>query len=374
MGLLGGSLLAAAMSAGLVATANAQNEAGEPQIMPSGQFITPLAPTGAVFSKLNPGLKDFPGYTVGQAVKTAVSPDGTTLLVLTSGFNRLNDAQGHQVAADSNEYVFVFDLTHDSLKQTQVLQVPNTFLGLAFAPGGNQFYVSGGGDDNVHVFAKTNSVWAETGAPLELGHKHGVGIKQASYVANVAITADGKTLVAADISDNAITLIDLASRSRAGELDLRPSEVKASRSSAGERETRALSPAENGAVSAGGNAAQNSVSGGESPFGVAIKGNTTAYVSSERDREIDVVDIAQPAAPKLTARIPVLGNPNNIVLNAAQTLLLVAADNSDRVSVIDTATNRVVEDIRTTAPAGMMRGPEQLRTALFSRPTKRRSM
>jgi YVTN family beta-propeller protein len=360
MGLLGGSLLAAAMSAGLVATANAQNEAGEPQIMPSGQFITPLAPTGAVFSKLNPGLKDFPGYTVGQAVKTAVSPDGTTLLVLTSGFNRLNDAQGHQVAADSNEYVFVFDLTHDSLKQTQVLQVPNTFLGLAFAPGGNQFYVSGGGDDNVHVFAKTNSVWAETGAPLELGHKHGVGIKQASYVANVAITADGKTLVAADISDNAITLIDLASRSRAGELDLRPSEVKASRSSAGERETRALSPAENGAVSAGGNAAQNSVSGGESPFGVAIKGNTTAYVSSERDREIDVVDIAQPAAPKLTARIPVLGNPNNIVLNAAQTLLLVAADNSDRVSVIDTATNRVVEDIRTTAPAGMMRGPEQL--------------
>ena len=48
-----------------------------------------------------------------------------------------------------------------------------------------------------------------------------------------------------------------------------------------------------------------------------------------------------PAAPKLVARIPVAGNPNNILLNRAQTRLFVAADNSDRVSVIDTATNRV---------------------------------
>jgi hypothetical protein len=54
--------------------------------MPSGQIITPLAPTGAVFSRLNPGLKDFPSYTVGQAVKTVISPDGNTLLILTSGY------------------------------------------------------------------------------------------------------------------------------------------------------------------------------------------------------------------------------------------------------------------------------------------------
>ena len=105
---------------------------------------------------------------------------------------------------------------------------------------------------------------------------------------------------------------------------------------------------------------QRSAAQGESPFGVAIKGSTTAYVSSERDREIDVVDIAQPAAPKLMARVPVAGNPNNILLNLAQTRLFVAADNSDRVSVIDTATNRVIEEIRTTAPAGVLRGPEHL--------------
>ena len=114
---LASKLLAAVLFALLAASAIAQNDSAQPQRMPSGQFITPLAPAGAVFSKLNPGLKDFPSYTVGQAVKTTISPDGNTLLILTSGYNRLNDDQGNRVAADSNEYVFVFDLTHGSLRQ-----------------------------------------------------------------------------------------------------------------------------------------------------------------------------------------------------------------------------------------------------------------
>jgi DNA-binding beta-propeller fold protein YncE len=328
--------------------------------MPSGQIITPLAPTGAVFSKLNPGLKDFPDYTVGQAVKTAISPDGNTLLVLTSGYNRLNDRKGARAAADSNEYVFVFDVTHGSLKQTQVLQVPNTFFGLDFAPDGNRFYVSGGVDDNIHLFSKANGAWTETGAPMAFGHNFGTGIRQKPMVANVAVTADGRFLVAADMYDNAISIVDLARRAKVSELDLRPPKVQAAHRSASAIDSSILTAAENGAVSAGVSATPGKAFGGDSPFDVAIKGSTTAYVSSQSDREIDVVDIAQPAAPKLIARIPVAGNPNSILLNAAQTSLFVAADNSDRVSVIDTSTNRLVEDIRTTAPAGVLRGPNQL--------------
>jgi YVTN family beta-propeller protein len=359
MRLIGSNLLAAVIFAGLATPAFAQSNTPQPQMMPSGQIITPLAPPGAVFSKLNPGLKDFPSYTVGQAVKTAISPDGNTLLVLTSGYNRLNDDHGHQVAADSNEYVFVFDLTHGNLRQKQVLQVPNTFFGLAFAPGGNQFYVSGGVDDNIHVFSETNGVWAETGVPVALGHTSGSGYHQKPMVANLAVAANGEILVAADISDDFISIIDLRTRSKVTDLGLRPENLHASMKGAGGDDS-VRSAAENGAVSGVGGVAPSSAAQGESPFGVAIKGSTTAYVSSQRDREIDVVDIAQPTAPKLIARVPVAGNPNNILLNLAQTRLFVAADNSDRVSVIDTATNRIVEEIRTTAPAGVLRGPEHL--------------
>ena len=321
--------------------------------MPSGQLITPLAPKGAKFSRLNPGLKDFPDYTAGQAITTALSPDGKTLLVLTSGFNRLNDAQGHRAPADSNEYVFIFNVSHDKLRQKQVLQIPNTFFGLAFAPDGNRFYVSGGVDDDVHVFSRSKGVWAE-GEPIPLGHGRSAGYHGRPMVAGLALTADGKTLVAADIAHDAVSVIDTDRDQKIGELVLRPGEVQASGAQAG---IGIHSAAENGAVSSGAGA---DLAHGESPYGVVIQGSTTAYVSSERDREIEVIDIARPSSPRLIARIPVAGNPNNLLLNRAQTRLFVAADNSDRISVIDTATNAVIEQIRTTAPAGVLRGPAQL--------------
>jgi hypothetical protein len=48
--------------------------------------------------------------------------------------------------------VFVYDISgHPPLKK-QVLQVPNSFNGIAWHPSGREFYVSGGVDDNVHVF------------------------------------------------------------------------------------------------------------------------------------------------------------------------------------------------------------------------------
>jgi len=347
-------LLSGAFFVGPVAEAFAQDNPPQPQIMPSGQLITPLAPAGSKFSELNPGLADFPDYTAGYAVKTALSPDGNTLLVLTSGFNRLKDEQGHRIAADSNEYVFLFDVKAGHLQQKQVLQVPNTFIGLAFAPDGNRFFVSGGADDNVHVFSQKNGLWTEVGPPIQLGHTAGAGYHERPMVANLAVTADGKTLVAANIAQDSISLVDLDSNAKIGELVLRPNAVHVSSREAG---VGIHSAAENGAVSAG--SVERSAHG-RSPYGVAIRGSATAYISSERDREIDVVNIAQPASPKLIARIPVAGSPNNLLLNRARTRLYVAADNSDRVSVIDTATNRVIRQIRTTAPAGVLHGPPHL--------------
>jgi YVTN family beta-propeller protein len=343
-------LLAASLVTG---QAYGQDGSKQPDQTSSGQSITPLAPEGARYTQLNPGLKDFPDHMAGQAVKTVLSPDGKTLLVLTSGYNLLNDAQGKKDPADSNEYVFVFDVANGALRQKQVLQVPNTFVGMAFAPDGKRFFVSGGSDDDVHVFSSSNGRWTETGNPVALGHTAGAGYHQRPMVANLAVTSEGKTLVVADMAQNAISVIDLAGGEKVGELVLRPADVQVSANESG---AGIHTAAENGAVSAGAVAKAH----GGSPFGVAIRGNATAYISSEHDREIVVVDIAQPAAPKLIARIPVAGNPNNILLNRAETRLFVAADNSDQISVIDTAANRVIEEIRATAPAGVLHGGAQL--------------
>jgi hypothetical protein len=71
------AILAAAFSAG--SPALAQLNSGQPQILSTGQLITPLAPRGSSFQSLNPGLADNPEYTAGQAVQTALSPDKKTL-------------------------------------------------------------------------------------------------------------------------------------------------------------------------------------------------------------------------------------------------------------------------------------------------------
>jgi YVTN family beta-propeller protein len=303
------------------AKADHDDQGRQGTFIPTGVRITPEAAHGAIFQPLNPGLASDPTFIVGQAVTTAVSPDGRTLLILTSGYNSQNFTSGPQEGetnpAESNEYVFVFDISGGRPLQTQVLQVPNAFDGLTFNPSGKEFYVSGGPDDDVHFYDWTGSSWAESGAPIKLGHAGALALGNITPGAmGLAVTTDGKRLVVANYENDSVSLLDLASRSVLSELDLRPG---------------------NGQV------------GGEYPEWVAIAGNKTAFVSSARDREIVVVDIST-NQPVLADRIAVKGQPTRIALNPSQTRLYVAESSSDAVAVISTSTHKVLEEIGTTAP------------------------
>jgi YVTN family beta-propeller protein len=312
--------------------------AAAPVAIPTGQTITPTAAPGSVFQALNPHVPADPTYIVGQAETTAVSPDGKTLLVLTSGFNLNANAQGTAVdAATSTEFVFVFDISKGTPKQLQAVPVPNTFSGITWSPDGSSFFVAGGQDDNVHTFKRSGGVWAESGTPVALHHT-AFGVPQPAgnglfslpqlgaavgpLAAGVAVTADGHKLVVVNLENDSLSIVDLANGNTVTELDLRPGKN---------------------------NPADSGVAGGEFPFWAAVKGNDTVYVSSERDREIVVVSLAG-AKPAIATRIPVTGNPNKLVLNRAQTRLYVTADNSDRLFVIDTRTNEILSSTKTTAP------------------------
>jgi len=320
------------------------------QALPNmGQQITPLAPQGSRFMTLNPGLPDRPDWLAGQAVTTTVSPDHNTLLVLTSGYNRVY-ASGPPTppypwyGPDSNEYVFIYDISTQRPVLKQVLQIPNTYHGIVFDPSGLHFYVAGGMDDNIHTVTLNSGTWVEESpaAPkLAMAHRLGVGlnlkpngaIQINSQVgvypcaAGIAISDDRKTLVVANYYNDSITIFTggYGNWSAPEELDLRPGKS-------------ATNP-------------ERGVPGGEYPFWVAIKGggpSTTAYVSSIRDREIDVVKLA--GTPAVTARIHVKGQPNKMTLNAAETMLYVAEDQTDAVDIIDTRANEVVETIPVISP------------------------
>jgi hypothetical protein len=400
-----------------------------PQWVPNmGQSITPLAPAGSGFEFLDTGMvitdpldPEVPPveWMAGFAANSAVSPDGTTLAVLTSGYNRV--FQGVFPLHDplfSNEYVFIYNIQTGTPVFQQAVTIPNSYHGIVWDPivANHAFYVSGGmGDaafgtipvaflyrypdgtpgaanngDNIHIITQdqTTHVWSKT-AELDLGqflagppgqpplqtvwggHPSGNGlpvpndsyasVNAAVYVApcaaGVAISNDGTLLVAANYYNDSITVFggglsawqqqflpaqhDTGSLQGTGtmqgtELDLRPG---------------------------------NGLPGGEYPFWVVMTNNGppatpyTAYVSSIRDREIDVVNLENctpgtpPActiAPAVKARIPVKGQPNKMTLNQAQTLLYVAEDQSDAVDVINLQTKTVVESIPVIAPPSVL--------------------
>src|ERR1700690_590738 len=94
------------------------------QILPTGATITPSAAPGSVFVPLTTSLPDFPTYTPDGAETTAISPDGQTLLILTSGYNLNENSSGKFPGADSGEFVFVYDVSTPATPvQTQVVQL-----------------------------------------------------------------------------------------------------------------------------------------------------------------------------------------------------------------------------------------------------------
>jgi YVTN family beta-propeller protein len=346
----------------------------QPQPIPNlNQMLTPLPPEGpfgAQLALLNPGLADKPDWFVGYASSTAVSPDNKTLLVLTSGFNRVYPvipvpSPGYSTA-DSNEYVFIYDIANQTPVLTKVVQLASSYFGIVWDPASlaklsngstryTRFYVGGSAYDLVHAISMdpVSMLWSEeayASTRLVMNHNHlgnGLNVQPNGALAinsvvgvypcaaGVGISTDGNTLVVANYYNDSVTVfarLPMTAQqpdtwAQLKELDLRPGKA---------------APAPN---------AFTGVPGGEYPFWVVVKGkgNTaTAYVSSIRDREIDVVSLT--AAPAVTARIKVAGQPNKMTLNAAQSLLYVAEDQSDTVDVIDTASNKILETIPVISP------------------------
>ena len=295
--------------------------------LPSGQYITPTAATGSAFQTLNPNNPQYPSFRPDGAIATALSPDGKTLLVMTSGYNTLNDANGNLAATANSEYIFVFDVTNPRQPvQKQVLTPANTFAGLVWAPNGATFYASGGNDDQVIVYSANASGSFAQSATIPLGHnKTGIGLLQYPQTGGVAVSRDGSLLVVANTLNESVSIVSTATNKVVSEYDLRPYNTSGA----------------------------NGVAGGEYVYSVALKGAGTIYAASLRDREVVVVDIST-GTPRLVTRIPLPGNPVNMVLNQAQDTLYVAQDNSDAVAVINTGANTVVEEIDAIAPPGLL--------------------
>ncbi|HMF01883.1 MAG TPA: bifunctional YncE family protein/alkaline phosphatase family protein [Terriglobia bacterium] len=305
----------------------------------TGQYITPTALRGAAQQFLNPGLPGYPDFIAGEAVRSQLSPDGKTLAILCAGQNSLVKPDGTNDTAASTQFIFLYDVSGTHKQEpllSQVIQQTNSHVGLVFSPDGSTLYAAGGRDDVIYTYGKSGGSWVLTGLPINLAHipangmNGGLGLSVFPNASGLGISANGKTLVVANNYNDSISVIDTETRTVRYEHDLRP--------------YFANNEGKDGGV------------GGTFPFAVVVKGNSTAYVSSDRDREVVVVDISSPTSGRLIGRIKLDGNALGMTLDASGSRLFVAQDNADQVAVIDTVRNAVVAKIDARAPARMLSG------------------
>ncbi|MCL2450749.1 MAG: beta-propeller fold lactonase family protein, partial [Polyangiaceae bacterium] len=304
-------------------------------LLPTGKFVSPTAIPGSNLQLLNPQLPDYPNFIADEAVKSALSPDGNTLAIITSGYQELRLATGKKDSTNFTQYLFTYDVSGESKaapKLTQVLKQNNAFAGLIWS-GNTTLYASGGPDDKIYVYTRADAAPSSplsASGSIALGHTQGIGDQVGPNVDGLALSADGKILVAANTYNNSISVVDAASRAVVADYDLRPYNTSG----------------------------QDGVAGGEFPWAVALGDNGIAFVSSLRDREVVVVDLSAPASPKFVTRIHLAGNAYGMTFSADQSRLYVAEENSDQVAVIDTHRYAVVHTIDTRAPGRILADPK----------------
>jgi YVTN family beta-propeller protein len=332
-------------------------------LLPTGQFITPTAAPGSTIQVLATGLRTDGNADASEAVNTALSPDGKTLLVMTSGWNRnnqlpdgtaitfptLDPVTGANSGTTTNdEWVFVYQIgPHGEATKQQQITLPDTFSGLAWAPDGSRFYVSAGDDDRVYIYKSSGGQYVPDAPFILLGHNSNAtapipkydgsllkGTKAAAeapalvtgaVVSGIALSRDGKTLVATNYENDSLSIADTTTRTVT-------------------REVHFFTP--------GGTIAQ-----GEYPYDAVILSGAdgaarTAYVTSQRDDEVMVVDINSGSF----SSIPVGDQPSRLVLSRDQGKLYVLSANSDIVSVIDTARQKVVRTLQLSRPGDPYKG------------------
>ncbi len=295
------------------------NSDAAPMQLATGQYITPTAPRAAVQQLLNPGLAAYPDFVAGEAVRLALSPDGTTLAVLCAGQNSLYKTDG-TIDVDG------VDPVHLPLRRER--RAPRIAGADAGDPADQLARRSGflarrrhavrGGR---HVTTPSTptpraaGAWARS-ATIALGHAgKGVGIGVSPNAAVSASPPTARRWWSPTTTTTRSASIDTATGTIRYEHDLRPFFA--------------------------GNEGTSGGVGGTFPFAVVVKGNGTAYVSSDRDREV-VVDRHQLAdgGSSDQAHQARRQRARHDARRTTARSLFVAQDNADQVAVIDTVVQR----------------------------------
>lgn len=269
--------------------------------------------------------RQLPGQMPGKTASGTLLPNGWTLTpegaqvpVSDLPLNMVLSSDGRYLLVTTNgngeQTIDVIDLTTG--KRLQSIVVKKSWLGLAFAPNGRRFYVSGGDDNEVMLFDFVNGKATEAGKIIlgsqdyhkldEKGRTEArrKGLGEFAFPAGITVTPDGSRLYVAENLTHKVAVVNLADGSVMTKIDV-----------------------------------------GEYPYDCQVSPDgKRVYVSIWGGRSVAVLDTA---TNRVSGSIQTGDHPNDLELTRDGKTLYVANANSNTVSVIDTALMKEIEAIST---------------------------
>jgi YVTN family beta-propeller protein len=223
--------------------------------------------------------------------------------------------------------------------------VEEAFYGLTFSADGRKLFGSGAGGEVVHAFAfKDGYLGEHSTVPLRDSSLRGIP-------AGLAVSADGRTLYAANLLAHSLSVVDLAADKVVAEIALGTNAPAAPgaapRPPAASEDEAAITKRAEAAL-------EDTKSSDPFPYGCVLDERAgRLYVSLWAHAQVAVVDARQ---REIIARWATEEHPNEMLLSRSGRHLFVANANRNTVSVLDTATGRTVEtllaELQPNAPPG----------------------
>ncbi|QQS45716.1 MAG: beta-propeller fold lactonase family protein [Acidobacteriota bacterium] len=247
-----------------------------------------------------------------------LTPEGTHIPVSDLPLNMALSKDGNYLLSTTNgngdQNIDVIDLR--SGKSVQTIAVSKSWLGIAFAPDGRRFFVSGGDDNEVMVFDFAGGRATERGRinlgsagyhaldnrGREAARREGKG--EFAFPAGIAVSPDGSRIYVAENLSNKVAVVDVSGQKVVTKIDV-----------------------------------------GEYPYDCVISGDgRLAYVSNWGSRTVSVIETK---INQVVGTIYVGDHPNDLELTRDGKTLYVANANSNTVSVVDVGQGREIEAIST---------------------------
>jgi len=276
-------------------------------------------------------LGDFP-------VNMAVHPSGRYVAVLHSGHG------AHQV--------MIVDLRQE--KAVGRAAVPEAFYGLEFCADGKRLYCSGAGDEVVHVFDFKDGV-LKANQDVRLRDP-----KQRGIPCGLALSRDGRTVYAANVWGQSISIAEFPAGTNVMDIVLAPSSTD-ERAPATAFENKKVVNADLLAVTKRAKAALDATRP-DAPFPYACvldPKRHRLYVSLWAQSCVAVVDLK---SNEVVGRWATGPHPNEMVLSRSRRYLFVANANHNTVTVLDTRMGTTIETLDASLSPGDLPGstPESL--------------